>query len=78
MKLDMPLYIIRYSNRHGNDVWPIVSCKNISEEDVIQDLREDDQWEDRHDEFIEIYGPFNSVAEWLGRLEENEGRRENK
>ena len=59
----MNLYIIRYSHRHGHDVWPVFSTKAPTEDEIIEKLEE---WEgEEKDEFIEISGPHPHPAEGL-------------
>lgn len=57
----MNLYIIRYSHRHGHDVWPVFATEQPSEDEVIAGLED---WEgEEADEYIEIYGPFDIPKE---------------
>ena len=56
----MNLYIIRYSHRHGHDVWPVFATKAPTEDEIIEGLEE---WEgEERDEFVEITGPFEVPA----------------
>lgn len=52
-------YIIRFSHRHGNDLWPHFSKEAPSEEDIIENLKEGEIW-DGGDEYVEITGPFTN------------------
>lgn len=54
----MNLYIVRYSHRHGHDVWPVFATKAPTEDEIIAGL---DEFEPERDEFIEIYGPFDNA-----------------
>jgi len=59
----MNLYIIRYSHRHGHDVWPVFSTTEPSEDEIIANL---DDWEgEEADEYLEITGPHPYPAEGL-------------
>lgn len=65
------LYIIRYSHKHGNDVWPEFRADAPDEEDVVTELRLGGAWEDgdeaRIDTYVEVYGPFDIPKEDQGR-----------
>lgn len=50
------LWIVRYSHRHGHDVWPVLSPEMPNEDEVIEGIED---WEgEEKDEYIEVYGPF--------------------
>jgi hypothetical protein len=60
----MKFYIIRYSHRHGHDVWPHFSDEEPAEADIIEELEAAGQWEgEKRDEYVEIYGPFETPEE---------------
>jgi hypothetical protein len=50
-------YIIRFSHKHGSDVWPRFTENAPSEDDIIDELKAADLWDGR-DEYVEVYGPF--------------------
>lgn len=51
------MHIIRFSHRHGSDVWPTWRDEAPDEDEIIKELEAADLW-DGDDECIEIYGPF--------------------
>lgn len=53
------LFIVTFHHRHGTDVWP--SFEPITEEEVIEKLKANDEWEGdtRDDEYVEVTGPFD-------------------
>ena len=56
-------YAIRYSHRHGTDVWIEHTAGNMPTEDsVIEKLGEDWEGDHREDEYIEIYGPDPALS----------------
>lgn len=52
------VWLVRYSHRHGDDVWPVFHA--TTEDEQIEELRQADTWEGdtRSDEYLEVYGPF--------------------
>lgn len=59
----MEVWVVRYSHRHGHDVW--VEWSEPSEQDVIASLKSDGVWDETDDQdgsYVEIYGPFTKPA----------------
>lgn len=66
----MKFFIVRYSHRFGDDVWPVwqneqPTLLSLLEKEVGfaedwegEDPRFPENHDYRHDEFIEVYGPF--------------------
>ena len=57
MSKPIQFFIIRFSHKHGHDVWPHFSQKEPSEDDIIKELEDAGTW-DGGDEYVEITGPF--------------------
>lgn len=54
----MKMYIVVHRHRHGEDVWPVFSTGEPDTEEIIDELRSEDVWEDGQGEELEIYGGF--------------------
>lgn len=54
------VYVVVYSHRHGVDTWLLTERK--TEGEVIEELREDGEWDEREDQdpesYVEVRGPF--------------------
>lgn len=60
------LYIVIYNHRHGVDAWPIYRDEMPSSDDIIEELKASDEWDERDEAdelaYVEVRGPF-SVGE---------------
>ena len=60
------MYIVVYHHRHGNDCWPLWDDKEPCEDHIIEQLRENGDWDesddDRTDTWIEIFGPYTDPS----------------
>ena len=56
------LYIVLYSHRHGLDTWPVFASEAPDEDEIIEELRAGDVWDERDDAdeltYLEVRGPF--------------------
>jgi len=56
----MRIWIIIYTHRHGNDVWPV--CQKESP-DWNEEVAKLDDWEPEREEWLEIFGPFEITGQ---------------
>jgi len=59
----MKLYIVIYTHRHGTDAWPRFDTEEPGVDTIIEELRENGEWDEREDEgegFIEVRGPYDN------------------
>ena len=56
------LFIIVYNHRHGLDVWPEYHVEAPSSDDIIEELKAADTWDERDEAdemtYVEVRGPF--------------------
>jgi len=56
------LFIIVYNHRHGLDVWPTYRTEAPSSDDIIDELRTAEEWDERDESdeltYVEVRGPF--------------------
>jgi len=56
------LFIVVYNHRHGLDVWPRYCTEEPSSDDIIEELKAADEWDERDDDddltYVEVRGPF--------------------
>lgn len=57
-------YIVRFSHKHGSDVWPVFSKEAPTEAGIVAELKAAETWEEsddnRLDTYVEISGPFEN------------------
>ena len=56
------LFIVVYNHRHGLDVWPTYRVEQPSSDDILEELKTAQEWDeqDAADEstYVEVRGPF--------------------
>ena len=56
------LYVIVYNHRHGIDAWPTYRTEAPSSDDIIEELKASDEWDERDESdeltYVEVRGPF--------------------
>jgi len=61
---DSKLYVVVYSHRHGIDAWPTFRTEAPGSDEIIEELRAADTWDERDDQdemtYIEVLGPFQA------------------
>lgn len=62
MDSNTKLYIVIYNHRHGIDAWPTYRTEAPGSDDIIEELKAAEEWDDRdeNDEltYVEVLGPF--------------------
>ena len=60
----MRFFIVRFSHKHGSDVWPVFRDEEPAEADIIAELKAAETWDEgddnRMDTYIEVTGPFEN------------------
>jgi len=59
----MNLYVILYTHKHGTDAWPHWSATEPGADEIVEELRANDEWDEDDDErgsYIEVRGPFEN------------------
>ena len=55
-------FIVVYHHKHGHDTWPHFSDERPGDDEIIDGLREQGDWDDddddRIDTYIDVTGPF--------------------